>query len=1310
MRAINNEPIAFVIHNTVLYETIKPVLRELERLNIGYDLFIPEIYEDKWRDMAADTYEFLKSIHQKVELINDKPQKNYTIAFYPYLPYYIEVDSVYTIRYQYGMAKPNWNFGAWSLRFDYILCNSTYDYSVLRTYAACEITGLLKFANFQKIKSGRDNDRPNLLYLPTYGVESSIEQVISELEQLRNEFNITIKLHHGTTYLEQARVELIKGIFPEVLDHRDSLVDLIARTDVILSDGSGAIFDALYTDTPIVIFPQMESNSFEGLLSLEGEMVRGNIVPVVKEKEQLREKLLTALFDETIIKKRREFANDLFPVNGKATIHKIINIIHDLLNHNIDEKYIAGHNHLVKDFLNKERKISELNQKFDDLNNDYEKIKDEINRLGSENTELKSIKDEFQTRYNSLYSEFQDKEIELLTSKLQLSETEKKLIDANKREFDLENQLEVQLRTQENELKTLENELRTLENQLKTSETNEENLKILVNDKDLKNQILRQELENIYLSKRWRVANQLKGLLYKSKLIYIHKGYSTWKQYGFKVFFKKSKLKISKYLKKMKNNEKVKDRSIKTQNTIQEEIMNWYEYKFFRFKEKFNETYQFSLNDINFSFEKDLVSVVLPVYNGEDYLSSAIESILQQTYRHFELIIINDGSTDNTSNILNEYEQRDSRITVIHQENSKIPKTLSRGFRMAKGEFYTWTSADNILHKSFLEDMVNEIKKDENLGMVYANMNLIDSNGKIIRGHGWYEIPEGSGVVSLPTTTLELNIYPNNTIGAAFMYRAKAAHVLGDYSSFKHTLEDYDYWMRMNSLFNLCHTSFHEPIYDYRWHDKSLTAQDSELGITSNRYKLMVLDDYRRDYYLSPIVWIIDGDGDLEFIKKKFREKGDTLLELEDLGKLTSDNLAIPICYLYISENENVTHKFPDHLPSEAHRVICVNKNELLKNTALDWDLFCSTDEKIYDGVFNSKKVFQVTNSESLYSLISIKVKNDHLYLIEETIETKREYSKKVSVVICTYKRSEKLANALASVVNQSFLKNDYEIIIVNNDIYNNEILQLVQEYKEKFNLTEDFIRYHVAPLKGLSFARNVGMFSARGEIILYIDDDALADDNLLEETYNCFSSDSKLGVVGGNIILNLPDPVPGIVRPGTEAYWSQLIISDNEIKYSNYQWEFPYGANYAVRKDSLLRIGGFRTSYGRKGNDYAGGEEIVVSFMMKEIGYKVALNPKMKVIHDVDHSRYTIEHVQKTMLSSLITNYQLQVDLYAPMESNLDYDIEHLNILKEEYSKTNKDKITEESSIDLVYKKSNIEAYEKLIEIKRNDLKKRER
>lgn len=1304
MREINNEPIAFVIHNTVLYETIKPVLRELERLNIGYDLFIPEIYEDKWRDMAADTYEFLKSIHQKVELINDKPLKKYTIAFYPYLPYYIEVDSVYTIRYQYGMAKPNWNFGAWSLRFDYILCNSTYDYSVLRTYAACEITGLLKFANFQKIKSDRDNGKPNLLYLPTYGVESSIEQVISELEQLKNEFNITIKLHHGTTYLEQERVELIKGIFPEVLDHRDSLVDLIARTDVILSDGSGAIFDALYTDTPIVIFPQIETNSFEGLLSLEGEMVRKNIVPVVKEKKQLREKLVTALYDEAAIKKREKFASNLFPVKGELTVQKVMNIIHDFLNHSIDEKYIAGHNHLVKDFLAKESKISELNQRNDNLVIETERIKDEINKVDNENANLKAIRDDLQNRYNSLYSEIQNKEIELLSLKLKQSETETKLIEANYREFKIKSRLETEKRT-------LEAEKRTLETELSSSRISEENLNQMLNDKNIIIQKLEQELHNIYLSKRWRVANQLKGLLYKSKLIYIHKGYSTWKRYGFKVFFKKSKLKISKYFKKVKNDKDVEDRSIKNSNAVQEELMNWYEYKFFRFKERFNQSFQLNLNDINFSFEKDLVSVVLPVYNGEEYLSSAIESILQQTYRHFELIIINDGSTDNTSNILNEYEQIDSRIKVIHQENSKIPKTLSRGFRMAKGEFYTWTSADNILHKTFLEDMVNEIKRDENLGMVYANMNLIDSNGKIISGHGWYEIPEGSGVVSLPTTTLELNIYPNNTIGAAFMYRAKAAHVLGDYSSFKHTLEDYDYWMRMNSIFNLCHTSFHEPIYDYRWHDKSLTAQDSELGITSNRYKLMVLDDYRRDYYLSPIVWIIDGDGDLEFIKEKFRGKGDTLLELEDLGKLTSDNLAIPICYLYISENERVTHNFPDHLPSEAHKVICVNKNELLKNTALDWDIFCSTDEKIYDGAFNSKKVFQVTNSESLYSLISVKLKNDQLYRIEEKIETKREYSKKVSVVICTYKRSEKLANALASVVNQSFLKNNYEIIIVNNDIYNNEILQLVQESKEKFNLTEDFIQYHVAPLKGLSFARNVGMFSAKGEVILYIDDDALAEHNLLEETYNCFSSDSMLGVVGGNIILNLPDPVPTIVRPGSEAYWSQLIIHDRELKYSNYQWEFPYGANYAVRKDSLLRIGGFRTSYGRKGNDYAGGEEIVVSFMMKEIGYKVALNPKMKVIHDVDHSRYTIEHVNKTMISSLVTNYQLQKDLYAPMESDINYDIEHLNILNDEYQKmSNKELHEDTEKIDLLYKKFNIEAYERLIDIKKIDLQKRKR
>ena len=81
-----------------------------------------------------------------------------------------------------------------------------------------------------------------------------------------------------------------------------------------------------------------------------------------------------------------------------------------------------------------------------------------------------------------------------------------------------------------------------------------------------------------------------------------------------------------------------------------------------------------------------LVSVVLPVYNGERYLREALDSVLAQTYRNWELILVDDGSFDQTPEIAREYEERDSRIRVISQENQKLPRALNKGFSLATGE------------------------------------------------------------------------------------------------------------------------------------------------------------------------------------------------------------------------------------------------------------------------------------------------------------------------------------------------------------------------------------------------------------------------------------------------------------------------------------------------------------------------------------------------------------------------------------------------------------------------------------------------
>lgn len=88
--------------------------------------------------------------------------------------------------------------------------------------------------------------------------------------------------------------------------------------------------------------------------------------------------------------------------------------------------------------------------------------------------------------------------------------------------------------------------------------------------------------------------------------------------------------------------------------------------------------------------ETPLVSIVLPVYNGEKYLASAIESILAQSYRNWELILVNDCSTDRSLEIMENYAGKDARIRVVQNaENLKLPRSLNAGFAEAKG---------NILH------------------------------------------------------------------------------------------------------------------------------------------------------------------------------------------------------------------------------------------------------------------------------------------------------------------------------------------------------------------------------------------------------------------------------------------------------------------------------------------------------------------------------------------------------------------------------------------------------------------------------------
>ena len=90
------------------------------------------------------------------------------------------------------------------------------------------------------------------------------------------------------------------------------------------------------------------------------------------------------------------------------------------------------------------------------------------------------------------------------------------------------------------------------------------------------------------------------------------------------------------------------------------------------------------------------VSVVMPAYNAALYLDEAVTSILNQTLRDFEFIVINDGSTDDTISILDKYERSDNRLRVYHQENQGMIAALNRGCRLARGKYIARMDADDV--------------------------------------------------------------------------------------------------------------------------------------------------------------------------------------------------------------------------------------------------------------------------------------------------------------------------------------------------------------------------------------------------------------------------------------------------------------------------------------------------------------------------------------------------------------------------------------------------------------------------------------
>ena len=127
------------------------------------------------------------------------------------------------------------------------------------------------------------------------------------------------------------------------------------------------------------------------------------------------------------------------------------------------------------------------------------------------------------------------------------------------------------------------------------------------------------------------------------------------------------------------------------------------------------------------------ISVVMSVYNDEKHLEESIKSVLNQTFRNFEFIIINDGSTDGTVKILEKVKKQDTRIKVIHQKNVGLTKSLNKGVKLAQGKYIARIDADDIAMPERLEKQLKFMESNLLLGAIGCWYYLIDKEGKILK-------------------------------------------------------------------------------------------------------------------------------------------------------------------------------------------------------------------------------------------------------------------------------------------------------------------------------------------------------------------------------------------------------------------------------------------------------------------------------------------------------------------------------------------------------------------------------------------------
>ena len=302
------------------------------------------------------------------------------------------------------------------------------------------------------------------------------------------------------------------------------------------------------------------------------------------------------------------------------------------------------------------------------------------------------------------------------------------------------------------------------------------------------------------------------------------------------------------------------------------------------------------------------VTVYITNFNYGKYIEQAIQSVLNQSYKNIEILIIDDGSTDNSKEIISKFAS-DPKITTLFKKNEGLIAACNTALYNATGNFIIRLDADDWLDENIISIMVDHFKNDSALELIFPDYYEVDKAGNItniFRRHDFKDV----------------NLHDQSAHGACTMFKTRTLIESGGYDEYFSCQDGVDVWLRYVKKYKV--KNINTPLFYYRMHENNLTKKEG--AIIDNRHKILKKNNNERDIHCIAVIPVRGKEYDINSIDME-------LIENKPVIEWTIDNL------LKSNELKSVIVSTPDkqiikHIKSKYdNRVLCFNRDKKFANT-----------------------------------------------------------------------------------------------------------------------------------------------------------------------------------------------------------------------------------------------------------------------------------------------------------------------------------------------------------------------------------------